>query len=153
MPFTDVENLNDVGMLKAGDGLGLGSEAGTVFLVGELAAQEHLQRHDTLELRVPRPIDNAHAAAAQLAQDLIRPDLGGQRRWFGRRYGLGVQPRQAPQGSDNGVGHAVQRLHGRLAPRTLLQVFGDFLQCFPGQPPQVEGGELSVGRASGKRHG
>ncbi len=64
-------DLHDVGMLQAGHRLGL--EAKPVQLgAGRLrAASEHLQSDDPLETEVPGLVDDAHAATAQLAQDLV----------------------------------------------------------------------------------
>ena len=48
---------------------------------GVAAGQDHLQGHDPVQLQVPRLVDDAHAAPAQLAQDLVAGD--------GRRAGRG----------------------------------------------------------------
>ena len=37
-PFAEIEDLDDIGVLEPGDGLGLGEEPGAVAVAGELAA-------------------------------------------------------------------------------------------------------------------
>ena len=69
--LADLVDLHDVGMLQARDGLRLGLEAGQVRRAGVAARQDHLQRHQPIQLRLPRLVDHAHAAAAQLAEDLV----------------------------------------------------------------------------------
>src|SRR5262249_27016768 len=63
-------NLDDVRMLQPGDDLGLGLEEVTVLLA-PLAAQYHLQGYQAVQAHLPRPVDDAHAAAAQLAGALV----------------------------------------------------------------------------------
>jgi len=55
-------------------------EAHTVlgFCVRFLASQrDGLQGHDAVDLGVARPVDNAHGAAAEFAEDLVASELLG----------------------------------------------------------------------------
>src|SRR5438477_374209 len=70
---------------QAGDGFGLDLEAEAVLRRGVGAGQEHLEGDDAVELQVAGLVDDAHAAAPQLAEDLVarhgrqRPPGGGGR--------------------------------------------------------------------------
>ena len=72
--LADVEDLDDVGVLELGDGLGLGQEAGGGLGAGVRAGQDHLQGDDAVEPDLAGLVDDAHAAAAQLAHDLVAGD-------------------------------------------------------------------------------
>jgi hypothetical protein len=58
-------------MLQCGDGFGLDLEADALVFAGVLPIEQHLQGDEPLGLELPRLVDNAHAAAAQLLQDLV----------------------------------------------------------------------------------
>ena len=66
-----VEHGDDVGVVEPGGGAGLGLEAGQVFACGELAAQDHFQGDGPMQTPLPRPVDDAHAAAADLLKKVI----------------------------------------------------------------------------------
>jgi hypothetical protein len=68
--LADFEDLDDIRVLQAGDRLGLPAEAGQ-FLRELDARPHHLQGHDALEPEMPRLVDDAHAAVAEDAQDLV----------------------------------------------------------------------------------
>ncbi len=72
--FADAVDLDDVGVVQAGDGLGLGLEAGQVVGAGVFARQDHLERDDAVEAALPGLVDDAHAAAADLAEQLVAGD-------------------------------------------------------------------------------
>ncbi len=82
-----------LGVLEPGDGLGLGEEPGAVAVAGKLATREHLQRDDPAQPPVAGLVDDAHAAAAQLAEDLVLADPrraasrhpAGRARWVAPR--------------------------------------------------------------------
>ena len=74
--LADLVDLDDVGVLQAGDGLGLGPEAAGGLGPGVLAGQDHLEGDEAVEPDLPGLVDDAHAAAAQLAEDLVAGDLG-----------------------------------------------------------------------------
>jgi hypothetical protein len=141
----DLEDLDDVRMLQAGDGFRLGLEALQGGAAGVSAGQDHLEGDDPVEAHLPGPIHHAHAAAPQLAEDLVArrraPFAGGvlRRRWVAvgrqdggrrqrgllRRHGGGRQRRRSGlvAGADDrrrGVGHgclrAADRLRGRRRP-------------------------------------
>jgi hypothetical protein len=94
--LADLVDLHDIGVLQAGDGLRLGAEARQLGLPGVCPRQDHLQRHQSIQLPVPRLVHHAHASPAQFAKDLVarhgvasRESCGRrrrrQRRAFGRR--------------------------------------------------------------------
>ena len=67
--LADLVDLHDVGVLQPGDGLGLGAEAGQLLPSPACAAgQDHLEGDEAVEPDLPGLVDDAHAAAAQLAQ-------------------------------------------------------------------------------------
>jgi hypothetical protein len=68
-------DLHDVGVLESGNGLSLRAEAGQVGAAGVVAGQDHLQRHQAAQADLTGLVDDAHAAAAQLAQDLVAGNL------------------------------------------------------------------------------
>ena len=74
--LADVVNLDDVGMLQAGEHRGLRAKAGQVLRAGLDPGQDHLQRHGAIETELPGLVDDAHAAAAEHPQDLVAGDLG-----------------------------------------------------------------------------
>jgi hypothetical protein len=69
-------DLNDVGVLETSGGLGLGLEARLLLVAGVGPGADHLQRHLALQGDLKSAIDNAHAAAAELFEDLV-----AGRRW------------------------------------------------------------------------
>jgi hypothetical protein len=58
-------DLHDVGVLEAGDDLGLGAEAGAILLPGRVAQEEDLDGHRPVQALLPRQEDQPHAAPAQ----------------------------------------------------------------------------------------
>ena len=69
-------DLDDVRVLQPGDRLGLGQEADGGLGPGVVAGQDHLEGDDAVEPELPGLVDDAHAAAAQLPEDLVAGDLG-----------------------------------------------------------------------------
>jgi len=67
----DFVNRNDVGMVQCGSGLGFLDETQPPRGIGRLLRRKHLQRHEAVETRVPRLVDHAHAALAELLEDLV----------------------------------------------------------------------------------
>ncbi len=88
--FADLMNLDDVGVTEGGDGLGLGLEAGAGRGARPAARQDHLERDESIQARLPRLVHDAHAAAADLPQDLVARQAGQQdgRRGLGRQRGF-----------------------------------------------------------------
>ena len=64
-------NLHDVGMKQLGDGFRLGAKPRQAHLTDMRSGQDHLQRDQALQPAVPRLVDDAHAAAAELFQDVV----------------------------------------------------------------------------------
>ena len=69
--LADLVDRDDARMIEVGRRLGLGIEAEDVGLIGELAGEDHLQRDGPVEAHLPGLKDNAHAAAGDLADDLV----------------------------------------------------------------------------------
>ena len=74
--LADLVNLHDVGMLQAGDGFGLFTETSNLLGVGIFAGENHLERHEALEVDLAGLVNPSHPTAAQDAQDLITGDHG-----------------------------------------------------------------------------
>ena len=74
----DGEDRHDIGVVQPGDGLGLALEPLHRLLVGHDAEPQDLQGHAAAERGLLGLVDDAHAAAAELADD---PELaqGGRR--------------------------------------------------------------------------
>ena len=78
----DGEDRHDVRVMQPGDRLGLATEPLHGLLVGDGPEPQDLERHTTAERRLLGLIDDAHAAASELADD---PEIA-QGRWpLGRR--------------------------------------------------------------------
>ena len=106
-------DLHDVRVLQPGDGLGLGQKAGVWLRHWRALRQDHLEGAWTVEAHLPRAIDDAHAASAQLAQNLVagnrrsRPlrclrRIGGHRKEDGL---IGLGSREIFMGKREFVGH------------------------------------------------
>src|SRR5262245_45649154 len=65
-------------MLKLCGRGGLGLEALAVVVVGELAAEDHFQGDDAIEANMPRLENDAHPAAANLAQQFVVVQAAGR---------------------------------------------------------------------------
>ena len=79
--LADLVNLHDVRVLQPGDRLTLGAEAGQFLGPGVLPGQDHLERDQTFERNLPGLVDDSHAAAGDLLQQLVIADVtdGSQR--------------------------------------------------------------------------
>ena len=87
--LADFVDLHDVRVLQARDGFGFGAESSPLVRRGVLAGQDHLQGDDAVERDLPGLVDDAHAAAAELAEDFVAGDIYtgngvGSRRRFQR---------------------------------------------------------------------
>ena len=79
------------GCCELGDGLGLDAEARALVRAGVAAGEDHLEGDEAVELRLPGLVDDAHAAAAQLALNLETGDFGPARLALGlRQSGLAI---------------------------------------------------------------
>ncbi len=76
--LTDLEHLDDVGVLQAGDGFGLGAKAGQLNVAGVRPGEDHLEGHLALQLDLPRTVHDAHAAPPQLGQDFVAGKAKGR---------------------------------------------------------------------------
>ena len=77
----DVVDLHDVRVPQPPPGLGLPEEPLPLVRPGEGAGQEHLEGDGAVEPQVPRPVDDAHPAAAEHRLHLVAGDvrqLGGR---------------------------------------------------------------------------
>jgi hypothetical protein len=63
-------------MAEPRDGLGLDPEPFAMLGVGVLAVEDHLQGDDPVQLAVPRLVDDPHAAATQLGQEIELREAG-----------------------------------------------------------------------------
>ena len=77
--LADLVDRHDPGMIEIGGRLGLGVEAADVGLVGELAGEDHLERDGPVEADLPGLEDDAHAAAGELADDLVVAEIADAR--------------------------------------------------------------------------
>src|SRR5262245_61231260 len=87
--LADLEDRHDPRMVEVGRRLGLGVEPPHVGLVSELAGEDHLQANVPVETHLPGPEDDAHAAARDLADDLVVAEVAdaGAARQGDRRAG------------------------------------------------------------------
>ena len=84
--LADLVDRHDARMVEVGGGLGLGVEPPDVGLVGELAGEDHLERDGPVEADLPGLEDDAHAAAGDLADDLVVAEVADA----DRRGGIGL---------------------------------------------------------------
>ena len=75
--LADVENLDDVRVLERRDRFRLAAEPLPLGRPGVRAGQDHLERDRAVQVEVPGLVHDAHAAAADLVNDLV---TGHQRR-------------------------------------------------------------------------
>ncbi len=84
-------DADDVGVRQPGRGLGFTAEAVDDVVARQPFVADHLERDDTVRRNLARPVDDAHAAVAQLFEDLVAGDDGkpgvtpGERRRLHRR--------------------------------------------------------------------
>jgi hypothetical protein len=112
--LVDMVDLDDVGVVELGDGLGLGQEAGGGFAAGVGACQDHLEGDGAVEPDLAGLVDHAHAAAPQLVHDLVSRD--------GRGSAVDALPRGV-----TGAGHGVRvgrRAEARLGRQSGAEVAG-----------------------------
>ncbi len=76
----ELVDRHDVVVLKPSGRLRLEAEAKHVRVVGELSRQTHLHRDRAVQLQIADAVDDPHAAAADLVEDLVAGDLGGRAR-------------------------------------------------------------------------
>jgi hypothetical protein len=126
--LADRVDLHDVRVLQGRDGSCLGLETRPLLRSGVRPGQDHLQRHQAVQAQVAGLVDDAHRAAAQLAQHLVavnrrqRPGTGGD--GVGRPS-QAVEPLTRPQGLVHLELKAERVRQLRKAPLILTQ-FGRF---------------------------
>ena len=74
--FADLVDLDDVRMLQRRHGLRFDEKAGQGIGAGVPSGEHHLEGDEPVELLLPRLVDDPHAAAAKLAENLIAADMG-----------------------------------------------------------------------------
>ena len=112
--LADVVDLHDVGVLKPGDRLRLGQEASGRLDAGMGAAQDHLQDAGAVQKDLPGAVDDAHAAAAQLAQDLVAGDGGGGPFSRSRRIGWQLEKQGSIRFGSDKIPGGIGQLSGGL---------------------------------------
>ena len=103
-----VVDLDNPRVLDLGDGVGLGVEPSDLVGGGVRPGQNHLQRDQSIQSDVPGFVDDAHAASADLRDDLVtrhvhprpasdrRPVAGPRRRYDRRGLSRPPGPRRRP---------------------------------------------------------
>ena len=74
--LADIVDLDDVGMAEPGDGLGLDQEPLAMLGAGRACRRGSSSGDDPVQLAVPGLVDDPHAAAAQLGQELELGEAG-----------------------------------------------------------------------------
>ena len=69
--LADLEDLDDVRVLQLGGGRRLGPEPGELVGPGVAGPEDHLEGDEAVQRLLPRLVDDAHAAATELGQDLV----------------------------------------------------------------------------------
>ena len=100
----DVVDLHDAGVPQARDRFGLGAEPRHGRRPGMQAGQDHLERAGAVECHIACQVDDSHAAAAQLAEDLI---AGRPQRL--ERGGVEISPRQSLSRAESFQGRSPRR--------------------------------------------
>ena len=100
-------DLDDPRVLDPGDGAGLDVEPGDLVVRGVGPGQDHLQGDQAIEPDVPGLVDDAHAAAADLGEDLVARDVDSDRP---RRPARGPGRPAADLGHRVVVGRVVRRV-------------------------------------------
>ena len=73
--FLDGVDGDDVRVVERGDAPGFPSEALQTVSVQRERIGKNLQRHITIQLRIARPVDLAHAASAEQGQNRVAAEL------------------------------------------------------------------------------
>ena len=73
----DFVDMHHVGMIQAGDSLGLVHETQAMLGVGVGPGEDHLDGHDAVQGYLPGLVDDAHAAAAQSRRGSRIRDMRG----------------------------------------------------------------------------
>jgi hypothetical protein len=168
--LADLVDRDDVRMVEVGGRLRLGVKALHVGGGGQLAGQDHLERHEPVQAPLAGLVNDAHATAGDLFQQLVVAEVadstqrrgarcfagtqsGGQGRAWGRGCDVGIRRRCFEEAADLRV-RSEQALHPAaqvgVAGARLVQVTGECLgrSLFQrGEEDRVGRGSFSHGRA------
>ena len=87
--LADLVDRHDAGVVEQRDRLGLVLEPPQLVVAGQDAGPDHLQGDGPVEADLPGPVDDAHAAAAELGLDLVVAEVADDGTRRGRRCGTG----------------------------------------------------------------
>ncbi len=119
--LADLVDGHDVRVVEVGGVFGLGAEAAQLVGAGQGAVADHLEGHQAAQRQLPRPVDDAHAAARDFPQHLVIAEAPPRRRGAG--LAGGAAPQRRHQGGDLAlVGE--ERLQVRRQVRVAGQVVG-----------------------------
>ncbi len=100
--LADVVNLDDVRVPQPGDRQRLAPEALELLRGGVRPGEDHLQGDDAVQAPLPGLVDDAHAAAAQLLQNVVSFDRRKAAGGDGSCQGV-AQRRVRPRRQDRGA--------------------------------------------------
>ncbi len=110
---------HDVRVVQGGGRLGLGAEAGDVDRGRQNAFEDHLQRHDSVEARLPRLVHDSHAAPCDLFQEFVVAEVADR----GHRAGIRSRRRDSSRRRSAATvrrggrcGRSRRRRHGAARP-------------------------------------
>jgi hypothetical protein len=115
-------NLDDVGVLQPGDRLGFPTEACQLVGAGVGPGTQDLQRHHPVQGELPGTVDGAHAALADLLQDLVTRDHRPAPRRGRDRHRLGGVGRRQRRSGVEGRAGSQRLIDLELHPQLLGQV-------------------------------
>gem|GEM_PF-4861092 len=92
----DLEDLHDVDMLQPGGRLAFHLKPVKLARAREIPRQDHLQRDVPVQADLPRPVDDSHAAAADLLDQLVVADPPSRWQFHDRRGRLFAEARTSP---------------------------------------------------------
>ncbi len=70
----DLVDRDDIGVVEIGGELGFAEEPLSLLVAGHLAREDHLRGDEPFDRLLPGLVDDAHAAASDLLQDLVITD-------------------------------------------------------------------------------
>ena len=116
--LADLVDGHDVRVVEVGRRLRLGAEALHVGRRRQLAGQDHLEGDDAVQAHLPRLVDDAHAAAGDLLQQLVVAEVAHRRP---RGHGRALPGCQGRRGAE------------RLGQAAKLVLVGEEGPQFPGE--------------------
>ncbi len=146
--FAHFIDAHDVGVTQARHRFRLDAKARPFLRGHERAAEEHFQGHRPLQLLMAGLVDDAHTAAADFLKDFVVADSLRRRGRLAQR----TRQRRLTIGGHGRIGHRIEGASRRLAARTTLQVFRQFVQDRFRQIAQVEGRQFFRRQATLPRH-